>query len=391
MANILFLASWYPNRMDPIFGNFIKRHAEAVSSFHQVFVVCILKDSSLSPGTTEIIKEHEGSLHTYMAYYAPSFFGKGLPEKILSLRTRQKIFRRILKGIIAEHGVPHLSHLNVMMNAGTFALYARRKYGIPYVLSEHWSGYYRGEDGYRDKSFFYRSRVKKIYARSDFFLPVSDYLGRQMNRVFGKKEYRVIPNVADSNIMYPGPAKQNKTKRLLHVSSMVPLKNTDGLLRVIKKVADKRSDFCIHIVGEAPEEFIQWTKDEGLLNRIVFFMGLISYRQIAEELRASDALVLFSRFENLSCIIMEAVCCGIPVIATDVGGTTEIVNASNGMLVASENEEELEKAILAMLDRTHLYDKEKIAAEAIRRFSYDMVARQFSEVYKEVLARHQQK
>jgi len=99
----------------------------------------------------------------------------------------------------------------------------------------------------------------------------------------------------------------------------------------------------------------------------------------------ASALVLFSRYENLPCVIIEALCCGLPVIATDVGGVKELINMKNGMLVQSDNEEELVGAMTRMIDGYNGFHREQISSNARQRFNYLTIGKQFHDLYQQVL------
>jgi len=98
----------------------------------------------------------------------------------------------------------------------------------------------------------------------------------------------------------------------------------------------------------------------------------------------ASVLVLFSRYENLPCVIIEALSCGLPVIATDVGGVSELVNENNGLLVRSEDEKDLTESMNDVMNNYKNYDREQIAAQAGERFSYATIGKQFNELYMEV-------
>lgn len=117
----------------------------------------------------------------------------------------------------------------------------------------------------------------------------------------------------------------------------------------------------------------------------MFFTGLISYQEVATHLRNADTLVMFSRYENLPCVILEALCCGLPVIASDVGGIKEVIYNENGILIHSENENELLQSMNFMLDNLEKYDKASIASLASQKFNYKTVAQQFTFAYQTLL------
>ena len=107
-------------------------------------------------------------------------------------------------------------------------------------------------------------------------------------------------------------------------------------------------------------------------------------------MRRADAFVLFSRYENLPCVILEAWSTGLPVIATEVGGVGEHLGGHPelGALIASEDEAALTAAIVGMAEakkQGQRPDALAIAAYAEERFSMTAVGRQIVEAYRSVL------
>lgn len=384
MKNVLFLASWYPNRLDSFDGDFIERHAKAASLYNRIFVIYIVKDKNLGRGKFEIERKKDGNLHTYIGYYGNSNLNYGWFEKALSVKKGFSIYKTILNEIISGFGIPEIIHLNVLMNAGIYALWTHQKYKIPIVLTEHWTGYFKGKQGFEGKPWPFRYWANKVYNSCELLLPVSHDLGKKMNEVFSPKKFKVIANVVNTKVVFPSHFAQRNKTRLFHASTMVYNKNIEGLLRVIHELSKQRNDFELHIAGTPPEEITQWAQTNGLLNRTVFFIGLIPYQEIAENLRKSDALIMFSRFENLPCIILEALCSGLPVVTTNVGGIAEVINDTNGLLVENENEVQLLNAVNLLLDSFEKFDRKQIAVDAASKFSYETVGKEFDLIYQKV-------
>jgi glycosyltransferase involved in cell wall biosynthesis len=387
MANILFIASWYPGRVNEFDGDFVERHAKCISLYNKVFVAYVVKDENIKDGKTVVEKEISGNLITYKAYYPYSNSRIGWIEKIHSNRLYFRLHLQIFKSIVKEYGRPDITHLNMLMKGGVIAWWLKKRYKLPYVLSENWTGYYpERKPGYRDKSFFYQFLSRLVYKNCDYALPVSRDLGERMNQLLGKIPYKVIPNVVDTCLFYPDFENKNTKTRLVHASTLGYHKNIWGILHVTEKLFQQRKDFEFHLIGPASSDIIEWTKDHGLLNNCIFFKGLIPYDKVAGEVRNSDALIMFSRYENLPCIILEALTCGIPVLSTDVGGIKEIITMQNGILIRSEHEDELLNGMNQILDSINKYDKRKISLSAKNTFSYEVAGRQFDEVYKKVLS-----
>ena len=99
-------------------------------------------------------------------------------------------------------------------------------------------------------------------------------------------------------------------------------------------------------------------------------------------MQQSSALLMFSRYENQPCVILEALCCGLPVIATKVGGIPEIINESNGILVEPGNEIQLLNACLMLMKNNDRFNGMAISQQSRELFSYGAVGKQFADLYK---------
>jgi glycosyltransferase involved in cell wall biosynthesis len=389
MFKVLFLASWYPSKVDPFDGDFIERHAKAISLRNQVFVIHVVKDPEIKNGRVTVSKQISENLISFNGYYPYSKSTINFIEKIHSNYWTFRLYNRIFKMIKDEFGMPDIVHLNVLMKAGMFARRLKKKFNLPYVLSENWTGYYpENKKGFLQQPVFYKKISKKVYQQCDLPLPVTKDLGEKMNELFKvDKKFKVIPNVVDTSKFYPSIEIRNGKKRFIHISTLGYQKNIWGILQATEKLFLQRKDFELYLAGNAPKEIIQWTKDHGLFNQCIFFTGLIAYEEVATNLRKADALIMFSRYENLPCVILEALCTGLPVISTNVGGIREVINEENGILIDSENENKLKDSMNYLLDNFTKFNKEKIAASANEKFNYQSVALQFDEAYKTVLGR----
>lgn len=382
---VLWLASWYPNQTDLFTGDFIERHALAVAPHVQwLAVIAVVKDVSMHAGEVTITEEVSGNRMVYKASYGPSGMG-AFVEKLLSQKKYLALQQKIFDKIKTAHGLPDILHVHVAMKAGLFAKKIWSRYHIPYVVTEHWTGYYKNcvPNIYSKGKLFVRLN-NKVLAAARMLLPVSNDLGKTINQNFVKKDYQVIPNVVDTKLFFYKPAVA-EIFQFIHPSYMNYQKNPEGILRACKIVKDKGQPFKMQMVGNDAEELHAQARQLGLLNTEVFFTPAVAYTQVAALMQQSQALVLFSRFENLPCVILEALCCGLPVISSRAGGVAEVIHADNGILVESENVQQLSNAMLELIQHYKNYNRDKIAASATATFNYETVGTQISQVYTNVL------
>ena len=114
----------------------------------------------------------------------------------------------------------------------------------------------------------------------------------------------------------------------------------------------------------------------------------IPIEEVAHHLQQSHALLLFSNYENAPCVISEAHCVGLPVIATKVGGISEMVDDSNGLLVASGDVFGMYAAMCKMIESYDRFDPQVIHKASAEKYGYDEVGAQYLAAFKEVLHRN---
>jgi glycosyltransferase involved in cell wall biosynthesis len=115
---------------------------------------------------------------------------------------------------------------------------------------------------------------------------------------------------------------------------------------------------------------------------MLFFEAAVPYDEVARQMQLSSVLLLFSRYENLPCVLLEALCCGLPVVSSRVGGIGEVINDSNGILVESGNVEQLAAAMIGIIENYKIYDRASIAKEALAMYNYEAVGKKYLSVYQ---------
>ncbi len=379
---ILWLPSWYPNKLAPFDGDFIQRHAKAVALYNDILVIYGVADEQGTSGNSvEETFNREGRLTEHIIYFKKS---GGLFGRVLAFLKYNKLLKKTIRRLIEENGKPRLVHVHVPMKAGLIARWIKRKYGISYIVSEHSAHYKMGShDDFFDKSFVYRREVAGIFRGATAVTNVSVAMGNIIKKLFHLGHVHTINNTADTSL-FNNERLDNKKFTFIHVSTLTESqKNVTGILKTVENLSKRRQDFELTLVGPASKGLQQLIESRGIEN-FVTLTGEIPYAKVSIQMKRSSALVMFSRYENLPCAIIEALCCGLPVIATDVGGVKELIDESNGILVHSENENELEESMNNLINNYENYDTEQIAANARGRFSYSTIGKQFNELYKQV-------
>jgi glycosyltransferase involved in cell wall biosynthesis len=376
---ILWLVSWYPNKTDAFDGDFIQRHAKAAALYDDIHVVFI-KDAEQEEEREEEWRSANGLTEQIIYFRKP----KGLFARIKKQITWRKIYLKAVKDYIREKGEPHLVHVHVPWKAGLIALALKKKFGLKYFITEH-AGIYndRVEDSFNSKSSLIKRFVKRVFREAEHFISVSRFLAESVNKMVVEKEYSVIPNVVDTSLFYHSDHKHFRFT-FIHVSNMVPLKNVSGIVKAFQQFINKTGfDTQLILVGNKDDTYPREAEHSGLLNKTVFFKGEIPYTEVAKELQKAHCFILNSNIENSPCVIGEALCCGLPLIATEVGGVPELVDASNSILISPQSDDLLMNAMLQAYQNYTRFDQKQIAEKAASRFSFSEVGKQFHSFYAE--------
>lgn len=374
---ILHIAGWYPSRTNPVVGTFIREHVKASALYNDVIVICSEKtEHTTVPGLYMIEDERDEGVRTLRVKYR----GFSIP-KVSYLLNFVGIFRAFNK-LRKEGFLPDVIHAHIY-EAGIPAITLGKLNRIPVIITEHSSAFPR-----RLIRGINRLMAKFAFEHADLVCPVSDDLKKHIEAYGIRANFKVIPNVVDTSVFVPRNKAEQKDgkKRLLLVAMLTDVKGVPYLIEALNILRTMRSDFVLDIVGDGPMryEYEVMVKRLGL-NTVVRFHGFKPKQDVAEFMRNSDIFVLPSLWENLPCVIIEAMASGLPIVATNVGGIPEIVNDEVGVLVPPRDAEALAHALDYILDNINSYSSKKLAAYANQRFSYKAIGERLTYLYNQVL------
>jgi glycosyltransferase involved in cell wall biosynthesis len=380
MKHILYLPSWFPSRRDPSPGDFIKRHAESAAIYNRITVFYTAIDETIK--RAELVEEKiNENLFVYIYYY-PSL--KGILSAVINGVKRFSALRKMYNKVFVESS-PDIVHVHVAYPAGLFALYLKKRKGLEYIISEHDGIYMRGYDNHHVPGTFEKKMIPVIYKSAKKIHAVSKSLADALTDLkLARTKPIVIPNVVNDNLFKYREKGKSNTFRFIHVSSLINQKNPEGMLQAFSLVKHKRNDFVVKIIGPAKEKFKKMISDLSLEKEVIL-MGEIAYAGVAREVSDSDAMIHFTRYETFGCVIAESLCCGIPVIVSDLAVTRELVtNGVNGLLVTEGIVKDLADKILYFMETGFQINSKQIAEENREKFNYKRVGKMFDDLYDSV-------
>lgn len=380
---VLFITQWYPNPEDIQLGEFIRKHAKAISLFADI---TLLHVQSLGNEFRNEIGIHNSSYDDIDE--VKIYFQKSTYPLIGRVINAFRYFRSVKKGlklILEKNHDFDLTHAYILPRTIFISWRIFNKLNVPFVVSEQQSAFLTGE--------FYRWSIitkwflRKTIRHSKGIHTVSKTLKEKMESCGLNNRYTIIPNCVDLNLIQL-PSKKNTIKKILVVADLVDdIKNISGAIKSFANTEEIYSKAELHIAGGGRDEkMLKALSDsfQNVSNRI-FFYGRIDNKKVFELLSQSDVLVVNSRFETFSAICIEAMASGIPVIATKCGGPQEIITTETGVLIDVDSSEQLTSSLRKIIWEEITFNPELLRNHVQQHYSLEGVSHQFMEFYKNAL------
>ncbi|HYM40923.1 MAG TPA: glycosyltransferase family 4 protein [Thermoplasmata archaeon] len=288
------------------------------------------------------------------------------------------------------------AHSYVYMTSNQAALVSRVT-GRPFVLHIHGATY--GRPSEMDRKTSAALYVKeKIYDRTlgrwtidsaDAIAAVSQFDLQQCREVFDVDESKLhlIPNAVDPQEFSPATGDAPDPPVVTYIGRLEPWKGAGSFLEIARLVRRDLPETVFQIAGDGSlrREMEAAAAD---LDGSVRFLGEVDHSRIADILRASSVLVLPSFIEGLPTVCLEALACGVPVVASETGGTSEVVlEGRTGYLCPAERPAAFAERVLAILHDPGLRQRMGRAGRALveQGHSWGRVAELTERLYEQLV------
>ena len=383
------VVGWWPEP-GSVNGIFIREQVKAIARHRPVEVIYmqVVKSRSPWPRIYEDVRVDEGMTVHRIAIRTP-VRRFGIPKVLARM-----VLRRTLRRSRARDRIG-LVHIHVRTDLTEVALPLAHTFGLPAVLTEHNSFYHLGIRSLppivQDRT---RTSIRKWLARTELqhIMPVSHDLARVLHTDYGVAMERmtVVGNVA-AEVFKPTATRVSGPFRLLLAAVWRPPKDHDVFIRAMALLPDAAKARCIvEWAGYGPDmERIRARCANEWSGIDVRFPGLLDKPDLARRMQQADLFVLPTTADNLPCVVLESLCCGTPVLSMSVNGVPEMINASNGILVPPSDPQALAEALLASINGNVAFDRDRIAHEALERYSPRAIGAAIEAVYAHVLDHHE--
>lgn len=347
-------------------GNFVQRHAQTLAIGYQVSVIHVYRNSEIDSYFKLDIVENGNLLEIRCAYKS------GFLKFIFSAIA----FYKGYKCVLARRKKPDIVFWNVFFPLAAHIFWFNKILKVPNFAFEHWTGYHLDLPHFNVN----HKHLKIAKAASTYCLKVmsvSKNLNRQMERVGLRNVGGVVYNVVDTSLFTFKPY-EGKIFKWLHISSLKDdHKNVTMLLKAFAELS-RTMPCTLTIINSGNEATFLSLIDTLGINALIEFTGVLNAAMVAEQMQRADAFVLSSNYENMPCVIEEALCCGLPIVSTNVGGINEIIDNNNGILVPARDQVALTSAMATLIRNYKNYNRHGIAMKAHQSFSQDAILKQFN-------------
>jgi glycosyltransferase involved in cell wall biosynthesis len=274
---------------------------------------------------------------------------------------------------------PDLVHAQSLAS-GIPALISKKLLHIPYAV---WG---QGSDVYFPKGFLVLT-PKKVIKNADAAIALTENMKMAMQKIY-HRDIVVVPNgitLSDqpdkpgmNDLMSPG-------KSVLYVGRLETVKGVRYLIRAMKQVCDTIPDARLIIIGDGKErEMLEALSVQLGIQKNVQFAGEVPHEKVLSFMRQAGVFVLPSLSEGFPMVIIEALACGLPIVASRVGGVPEILtNAVNGYLVEARDDRTMGDSILLLLQDEKL--RKKISdnnRQLVKNYTWENVILKLENVYE---------
>ena len=395
--NVFVIPSWYPSNDYPSTGIFFKEQTQllarnhpkinfglSVWGSHEENLLLHFRDGLKVLQKLSLNKPQKCAnqlAHNCIEYYNPAY------------TWTRKILHGNIGGIIKAnwhnfHGYQNqfgrvdLIQAHVSYPAGYVAMKMAKKAQHPYIITEHMSPF-------PFETFIKNNKqisplVREPLELANRVITVSSFLKEKIQQSINPS-IEVVPNFIDENLFTPN-TKQVSEMTFLSIGRIEPQKNHNGLLQALKILSNNSIRFKALMVGggHLMDELKNQSTQLQIEGRIKWY-GELNRTDVANLIRASNAVILNSNHENNPVALIEALACGKPIIATSCGGPEDIVNDNNGLLVNVNDSIDLAEKMIQLMKTYDEYNQRVIRSDFEERFSSKVITPKIVKIYQQVI------
>lgn len=383
--HVLVIPSWYPQFEGDPGGSFFREQAIALARRVENVGVLFPNQRSLrelwNPNSSEFgihcIDDAGTRLVQRNGFNLTPRYEKGVAFQFLHHGIQ------LYAKYVENYGAPDVVHAHGALYGGLLAHEIACKSGIPYVITEHSTGYFKNL--LKSKQLLWAG---KVFTDSIANIAVSQSLKSLLkDRYRFGKEWKTIPNiVSEGFFVHPIETIERRSTccRFIHVALLNPIKRQDLLIEAMAICRNLgRTDLTLTIAGDGAErDRLSCLINDLGVGEQVHLAGMVPRDQMPALMAAHDAFVLASDYETFGVVVAEALALGLPCVTTRCGGPVDIISVGDGLIVERGSAQVFAEAMIRISDQPFdMAERQARRNRCAARFSADAVCRELIAVY----------
>lgn len=375
---ILLISRGVPSKKDPQYGCFEYDQAKALAKLgHNIIIASVDTRFRLFWRKWGLSISHlEDNIISYKLFICPSIFlrpfGNNAVEKFVEWQ-----WKKIACLVQKREQTIDIIYSHYLFNS-YYTLKCFTNINAPIVALEHWSAINQDQIAPNVMRM-----AEYTYSKVNQLLTVSEPLKQRIIDLFSVHPI-VVHNMVGKEFHYMN-IQSEKPITFITVGSLFPIKNHTLLIAAFAKLKLPKDTWQLVIVGEGSErKKLQNQIDKEGLSQNIHLIGTKPKAEIANLLNSAHVFVLPSISENFSVAVLEALACGLPVVASICGGIKECIDKTNGLLFEVGDLNGLARCLQFMYEHAQDYDRYAIATNCQARFASEVIAKQLSTIFENV-------
>ena len=251
--------------------------------------------------------------------------------------------------------------------------------------------------GQKIQSTYFTPPVEyKLFSISDSITAVAHSVANELKEYgLNPKEITVIGNGVNQEVFAPIQNREIKEEYILYTGRLHARKGLIDLLDCAERVCRENKQVRFIVCGGGPfyDKLNEEVQRRGMREKFLL-QGFIKKERLIQLYKNATIHVVPSHYEGLPTVVLEGMSCGLPVVATDVGGNSEVIsNNVNGFLIPSKNPDAMAEIIIKLLNDPALRERiGKSARKTIEEnYSWDKITDKILQCYEKVIKTHNHK
>lgn len=253
---------------------------------------------------------------------------------------------------------------------------------LPYIISLRGSDVPGFSNRFKIQYIPLRPIVKHIWRNASRVVSNSTGLAILAHKTSNKVPIDVIPNGVDINSFTPVKRTREEKIQLICVSRLIPRKGIDTLIRATQIILKQFTDFNIIIAGDGKlENSLKKLCNDLGVSPWINFIGPVNHEHLPSLYQNSDIFVLLSDSEGMSNSVLEAMSSGLPILTTNVGGTSELIQG-NGIVIPPQSPHLAANALLELIKNSETrHEMGKKSRKISEKMTWEPIAKKYLDLY----------